>query len=50
VAGLRDGETVLDLGSGGGGRTTDVIISNCVINLSSDKATMPEAKTPCFPS
>jgi SAM-dependent methyltransferase len=34
VAELREGETVLDLGSGGG---IDVI-SNCVINLSTDKA------------
>ena len=57
VADLRDGETVLDLGSGGGidvllsarrvgpsGKVygldmtqVDVIISNCVINLSTDK-------------
>ena len=34
VAELREGETVLDLGSGGG---IDVIISNCVINLSTEK-------------
>ena len=34
VAELGAGETVLDLGSGGG---IDVVISNCVINLSTDK-------------
>src|SRR5580658_8253641 len=34
-AALRRGETVLDLGSGAG---TDVIISNCVLNLLPDKA------------
>jgi SAM-dependent methyltransferase len=34
VADLRDGEIVLDLGSGAG---ADVLISNCVINLSGDK-------------
>ncbi|MEY9992934.1 hypothetical protein ABIE67_004966 [Streptomyces sp. V4I8] len=34
VAELREGERVLDLGSGGG---IDVVISNCVVNLSVDK-------------
>lgn len=34
VADLHEGEIVLDLGSGAG---ADVLISNCVINLSGDK-------------
>src|SRR5215203_1986874 len=43
VAELREGERVLDLGSGGGidvllpDGSVDVVISNCVINLSTDK-------------
>jgi arsenite methyltransferase len=44
LASLKEGETVLDLGSGAGfdcflaaNRVGDVVISNCVINLSPDK-------------
>jgi arsenite methyltransferase len=40
VADLHEGERVLDLGSGGAlaAASVDVVISNCVINLSTDKA------------
>ncbi|MGR6919598.1 GNAT family N-acetyltransferase [[Actinomadura] parvosata] len=47
VAEPRDGETVLDLGSGGGidvpspDRSVDVVISSRVINLSEDRTAVP---------